>query len=453
MTTPAPDTTANTTSSTPRHVTRTGLPPGSRLPALVQTAWLLSRPASFFATMRRRFGDVFTVHSLNERVVVGTTAAHARQVFGADPSTFKAFAVDALGPVLGEGSVLALDGEPHRRARKLLQPPFHGPRMRAYSRAMRDAAVAHVGALRPGDEIKVHELTTKISLEVISRTVFGVDADAIGSTHEVLREVGETLSPMFLFSKATHTDLLPAWRRNRAARARFDRMVDDIIARRRAAPADDIVSMFLATTWDDGSPLTERQVADHLLTLLFAGHETTAISLAWAVHDVFRRPAVLTRLRDEIATLGPEPDPDALAKLPFLSAVCDESLRLRPIVSDVVRKLVAPLEVGGYTVPAGMGVSVAIESIHTDPTLYPEPEAFKPERFLEKKPGPFEFLPFGGGHRRCIGAAFSDHEARIVLGTLVAQLDLTITTEDERVRRNITMGPRRGVPARVVAKR
>jgi cytochrome P450 len=327
--------------------------------------------------------------------------------------------------------------------------------MRAYGRTMQQVAEDHIASLRPGDELRAHEVTTRISLDVILRTVFGVDGGALDEGRRLLRGVLEGFSPLLAFTDLVHHPLFPPWRRLRRAQAAYDALVERLVRERRASKehGEDILGMLLDATWEDGAPLTTREIRDQLLTLLVAGHETTAISLAWATHDLYSQPAVLARLRAELEPLGPSPEPEALARLPYLSGVCDESLRLRPIVSDVLRTLVEPFEFGGYLLPAGASVSVAIEQIHADPAIYPDPSSFRPERFLDKKPGPFEFLPFGGGHRRCIGAAFSDYEARIVLGTLASRLDLQPLGTDQRVRRNITMGPKRGVPVRVLRRR
>ncbi|MCU0659230.1 MAG: cytochrome P450 [Polyangiaceae bacterium] len=436
-------------------VVREGLPPGPGWPRLALTGWYVKDPWGCIRSARGRYGDLFTLRVMNGDVVVGCTPAHARQVFSADPGNFRAFAVDALGPVLGEGALLVSSGETHRRQRKLLQPPFHGSRMRAYGRAMREVALEHGRALRAGKDARVHRTTTAISLDVILRTVFGVEAGAMAEGRQLLIDVLEGFSPMVVFSRKFQHPLFPPWRRLERALGVLDARIEEEVRQRRGRGehGEDILGMLLDARWEGGEPMTAKEIRDQLLTLLVAGHETTAIALAWAIHEVYRRPWVLKRLREEIEGLGGDPEPEALARLPYLSAVCDETLRLRAVVPDVVRQLTQPFEYGGWRLPAGACVSVEIEAIHRDPGLYPEPDAFQPERFLERKPGPFEFLPFGGGHRRCLGAAFSDFEARVVLGTLVTRLDLRPLLEEVPARRNVTMGPRHGVPVEVLAVR
>jgi cytochrome P450 len=193
--------------------------------------------------------------------------------------------------------------------------------------------------------------------------------------------------------------------------------------------------------------MTDTEVKDELRTLLVAGHETTATGLAWALYHLHRAPEALRRLEEELAPLGPEPEPEALARLPWLAAVCDEALRLHPVVHLVARRLRGPFTLRGYALPPGMGVMVSIVSIHADPAVYPEPERFRPERFLERRFSPFEYLPFGGGARRCIGAAFALYEMKVVLGTLLAAHCFALASERpvRPVRRNVTMAPDRDV--------
>jgi cytochrome P450 len=264
------------------------------------------------------------------------------------------------------------------------------------------------------------------------------------------------LSPLLFYSRLTHQPWFPPYRRFARLRARFrawlSRRIDE--ARTRGDQGDDILALLLSARYDDGSAMSEDDLAAQLVTLLFAGHETTAIALAWAVHWLWRHPEALARVRDEVASIGADADPEAAARLPFLGAVCDETLRLHPIVTENLRLLRQPLTIGEYTLPEGIGVGVAIAPIHEDPTIYPDPHAFRPERFLERKFTPFEYLPFGGGHRRCIGSAFALYEMRLALAELVSGWELAIVRPDERpVRRSVTLGPADGVPVKVVARR
>ncbi|MFN7698174.1 MAG: cytochrome P450 [Deltaproteobacteria bacterium] len=418
--------------------------------ALVQTYRLATDPYRYYPAMRARYGPEFVVPALNGPVLVVTTPDGVKDVFTAPPETFLPFGTEAVGPVLGAFSVLSLAGEPHKKGRKLLAPPFHGARMRAYGHAMREVAQSEVARLGLHEPTTAHELTRQISMGVILRTVFGAEGETTAHVRTQLEAILGGFSPAYLFTKALQRRLFPAWRRFLDAREALADYVRRGAAERRAEGArdrEDILTMLALAEHDDGTLLSDAELTDHLLTLLVAGHETTAIALAWSLYWLARTPDALTTLRAELAEHAAA-EPEAIARLPFLSAVCDESLRLNTIVPDPVRLLAQPLTVRGHVVPAGMGVCIASDVIHQDAAIYPEPERFRPERFLETKPSPFSFLPFGGGHRRCIGAAFSDFEARIALAEIVRTRDFHLVHSDPEpaVRRNVTMGPARGVP-------
>ncbi len=378
----------------------------------------------------------------------------AQPILAAPPETYGPWAVGTIGEVIGERSLLATEGEVHKADRKLLTPPFRGARMRAYGEQMQAIAIRRFDEVATaGHEFKMLDVTTDITTDVILRAVFGVeDGPDFDEGRQLLFEL-VNISPMLLFTKRTHTSLFPGYRNFIDTRERFNawlsRRIDE--ARDRGDEGVDILAMMLAARYDDGTALTEEDLRAHLVTLLFAGHETTAISLAWAVHWLWRNPDLLDELRAEITDAGPDAPPEDIAKLPLLCAVCDETLRLHPIVTENLRLLRKPLKVGDYTVPEGIGVGVAIAIIHEDPDLYPEPQAFRPHRFLDRKFNAFEFLPFGGGHRRCIGASFAHYEMRLAIATLVTSgIDLELLEPDEQPRRrSVTMGPARGVPVRV----
>jgi cytochrome P450 len=438
---------------------RHALPPGPRF-GLLATLRYVRTPKRYVASLNRRFGDTFTIHGANGTVVMTTSPANARTIFSTDTDSFDVFGALPTASILGPGSLLATAGETHKRNRKLLTPPFQGQRMRAYGEIMRDAARARTAHLRPGDRFRAHDVTARIAMDVILRAVFGVSSGAAAdAASEVLHGLLDAIDPLLFFFGGLHSRLYPPYRRYRAARARYDAFVRERIAeRRRAGAGDDILGSMIDARYDDGSSMSDEVIRDQLLTLLLAGHETTAIALAWALRELALHPDVRERARRELSTLSASPrdaEPEAIAKLPFLSAIADETMRLHTIVTDVIRLLRKPLRLGAWEIPPGVAVSVASVAIHADPSLYPEPDAFRPERFLGKKPSPFELLPFGGGHRRCIGAAFSDYEMRVVLATLLTELDLELESarEEPAVRRNITVGPARGVPMRVVGRR
>jgi cytochrome P450 len=257
-------------------------------------------------------------------------------------------------------------------------------------------------------------------------------------------------SPAVLFSKHVRTPLFPPWRRFVAARDDFYALARDALAARRAGKAsgDDILGMLIDARFDDGAAMSDEEIHAHLLTLLIAGHETTAIALAWGAYFLAREPEILAKLRVELRGVSAT---DAIARLPFLGAVCDETLRVRPVVPDVVRPVREATSIGEWKVPAGDAIIIALQAILSDPAVFPDPERFRPERFLERKFSPAEFPPFGGGHRRCLGATFAEMELRVVLATLAAGWDIELVDGDPEpsVRRNVTMAPGRGVRVRL----
>ncbi len=426
---------------------------GPRRPGLLQITEYTFRPETFVARNVARYGRRFRVKASMGELVFTVSPDDAKRVFAADPDAFGTLGTVSLGGILGHRSVLVTDGPVHRRQRKLLTPPMHGARLRAFGAAMKAIAEEHVEKLRVGDRLLAHDLTTEFTLDVILRTVFGIEsATEASELREVLLGMLHGFSPLTVFWPFLQSRAFPPHRRYMATRARFERAVTELIARRRlrTEARSDVLSLLLEARYDDGAPMDDEEIRDQLLTILIAGHETTAITLAWALDFVLRRPELADRLRTEIAGVS---DPDAITKLPLLAATLDETMRIAPVVTDVARITKVPFELApGLVVPVDRAIAVAIEGIHRDPTLYPEPAHFRPERFLERRFAPTEFLPFGGGSRRCLGAAFSEHEGRIFLATLLAsrQLRTLSPLPSSRVRRNITMGPADGVPLEVV---
>ncbi len=424
----------------------TSLPPGPIGPRAYHTLRFMVRPREFLDDMRR-FGDVFRVRAFNLTGVGVMSAEIAKEIFAKDPDgAYDAFS-GPLRNVFGQRSLFSTAGATHRAQRRLLNPRFHGQRMRAFAQSMQDVARARFAKLRPGERVRMSDLATAISLDVILETVFGSGGVDRAHARRLLASLIEGFSPIVVFAKQLQTPLFPPWRRYVERRRAFDAFVRETIAARRAGdPGEDILGLLLSARYEDGSALSEDEIRDHLFTLLAAGHETTAIAIAWGTYFLLRERGVREKLRAELDSVGTSVD--ALAKAPYLGAFCDETLRARPIVYDVVRPLLQPMQVGPWTVPAGEAVVVFIGGILSDPKTFPEPDAFRPERFLEKNVPAAAFLPFGGGHRRCLGAAFAEQEMRIVLGTLARELDLELESDEpERVvRRNVTMGPARGVP-------
>jgi cytochrome P450 len=402
--------------------------------------------------LHRRHGDMFTVQIANEGTWVFLAHPDAvKQVFTGDPRLLHAGEANRiLLPLLGHNSVLLLDDDAHMRQRKLMLPPFHGERMRRYQEIMAEAACEEIERWPLGEPYAVRDATQRITLDVIMRTVFGVqDEERRARLMAILGHVLEwggdpKRMAMLAVLGPRHA---ASSRMFQHVREPADELIYQEIRERRHAPdlgeRDDVLSMLLGARHDDGSPMSDEELRDELMTLLVAGHETTASSLAWAVERLVRHPEALARLREEAQAGGSE----------YADAVCKETLRLRPILSLVVRRLKEPMEIGGRLLPAGVTVAPCIYLVHRRPDIYPDPLAFRPERFLEAAAGTYSWFPFGGGVRRCLGASFALLEMRIVLQELVKRLDLKAADpQPERfVRRAITNAPRRG--GEVVAER
>jgi cytochrome P450 len=423
---------------------RTALPPSPRMPRPVQTA-IWSRQAQWMLVQcRRRLGPMFRLKIAYEGTwVVLSDPELVKQVFTGDPKVFHAGeGNDILRPLLGENSLLVLDEAPHMSQRKLLLPPFHGRRMAGYEETMRTIAAREIDSWPSGEPYQLRPRMQAMTLEIIIETVFGVHG---GARLDELRAALRSFLDLLTDPKA----LLPVLtvgpdriRRIPSFRRRIDRVAELIvkeIGERRVAPdleeRDDILSLMVGARHEDGSPMSDAEIHDELLTLLVAGHETTATALAWAVERLIRHPDKLERLRAEV-----EAGDDA-----YLTATIQETLRLRPVIVLVLRKLTEAIELGGYELPAGLTVAPSIHLIHRDPTIYPEPERFRPERFLETPPGTYTWIPFGGGVRRCLGAAFAQQEMAIVLRELVARRTIRPAdpASERNFRRAITETPRR----------
>jgi cytochrome P450 len=406
----------------------------------------------------RRYGDTFTLTfgPSGRKLVMLSDPAAVKAVFTAPPEVAPSAAGGSpIAPVMGPSSVITLTGPEHMRQRKLLLPPFHGERMREYEDVIVQATRRSMAEWPLGEPMKLSQRTRAITLEVILRAVFGVEAERMGALREA---IGGLLTPA-----QTPMLLLAAIRRPVEARptGAFGRALDHLdeviyaeIARRRAqqdlGERADILSLLLLARDEDGQAMTDQELRDELVTLLLAGHETTATAVAWAVERLVRHPAKLARLVAEI---------DAGEADEYMQAVISETLRVRPVVPMVVRVLQEPLEVGGRELPAGARVVPSIYLTNRNPGVYEAPTEFRPERFLDKAPETFSWIPFGGGIRRCIGASFATLEMKLILQTVLGELAPSVPTRGGRLwrkgewnqRRAITLVPAAG--ARVVWRR
>jgi len=430
------------------------LPPEPRNSPLVQTLRWTIRPLAFMDECRREIGNSFSLRFLGfERPMVLIS----------DPAAIKALYMEqanglppgrniVLEPILGSQSLLLQEGAEHLARRRLMLPAFHGERMRSYEAVLDEIVAAEIDSWPLHSEFPIHTRMQAITLEVILRAVFGV---AEGTRLDVLRGLlgnllaatGSTRVQLrALFARRTGADPLAEVR---ARLAQVDEALFAEIAEHRLRPdleeRTDILSMLMTASFEDGSAMDDKELRDQLMTLLLAGHETTATALAWTFDLLLRHPAALGRLRTSLEA-GEEA---------YLKATIAESLRLRPVVPLAGRRLAEDLVTDDLELPAGTDVTAAIWLTHTNPNLYPEPLAFRPERFLEAAPDTYAWIPYGGGIRRCLGAAFAEFEMRIVLREVITRCDLRkVDPRPEKTgRRNITFSPRAGTPVVVESRR
>jgi cytochrome P450 len=423
------------------------------MPAALQLVGFWARPLAFLERCRERYGPRFTIRlPMTPPFVMVTDPDEVKAVFTAPPDVLRPGAgAQVLEPIVGRNSVLLLDEAAHMEQRKLMLPAFHGERMERLTGLMEEVTAEEVAAIPRGVPLALHPHTQDLTLKIILRAVFGLDP---GPRFDALRE---RLQAMLEFGDQP-ISLLPPKPDSLAARIaervgpfavfvrtqeEVDELIHALVAERRGSEEDrdDVLAMLLEATHEDGSPMSEEEIRDELMTLLVAGHETTATTLAWAFERLVREPAVLARL---VAAV--EADDDA-----YLTATIQETLRDRPVLPNVAPRFVAKeITVGDWTYEPGCALVANGYLIHHDPEIYPDPHAFRPERFLDEGPGTYTWIPFGGGRRRCLGASFAMLEMKVVIKALLSSSELRATDEgvEAAQRRNITVRPVRG--ARVV---
>ncbi|MBD2456416.1 cytochrome P450 [Nostoc sp. FACHB-87] len=436
------------------------LPDGPRIPYWRRMIKFIFRPIDYVEDFAKVYGDNFTVWGNGENQLVYFSHPQAlEQIFTTDASYFEAGRGNQiLRFLLGDHSLILLDGDRHQRQRQLLTPPFHGERMRAYGQTMREITqeVSHEWVI--GKPFNIRTSMQEITLRVILRVVFGVDEGPmfqqlrplLTSTLDIMSSPLMSSAFFFRFLQQDWGAWSP-WGKIVRQLQQIDQLIYALIQERRAETGQnrqDILSLLIAARYDDGQPMSDVELRDELMTMLVAGHETTASALTWAFYWLDRLPEVREKLLQELSTLGANPEPSDIAKLPYLTAVCQETLRIYPIViTAFFRVLKYPIEIMGYKLPAGTRVLPSIYLAHHRPEVYPQPNQFKPERFLERQFSPYEYLPFGGGNRRCIGLAFAQYEMKIALATILSQFQVSLLNKRpvRPVRRGLTLASPAGM--------
>ena len=428
-----------------------GLPPGPPYPALVQAVGFWKRPLAFFERCRRRYGKRFTIRlPAMPPFVILTDPDEVKEIYTAPPAVLHpGEGARVLEPLVGSHSVLLLDEDAHMTQRKLMLPAFHGEKMERLSDLIADVAEREVASWPREEPIELQPRMQRLTLEIILRAVFGLDPG------ERLDAVRQRLSAMLAFGDRPISMLPPPdpgsafgklverwrpWAEFLRAEQETNELLFELIEERRgeATERDDVLSMLLEARHVDGSPMTAQEVRDELMTLLVAGHETTASTLSWAFERLSRSPAVLDRLTEEVA--GANGDA-------YLTATIQETLRRRPVLPNTAPRMIKqPIEVGGWSYAPGACLVANAYLVHHDPEIYPDPYNFRPERFLDDPPGTYTWIPFGGGRRRCLGASFALLEMKIVIRSVISGFGIEPATDPHEVarRRNITIRPSHG---------
>ncbi len=428
------------------------LPPRLRMPRALQAARMNYRQASFMFRARREIGEVFGMFGpIGEDVVVTTHPDHVRSLFTADPELAPSLTGESpLRPIVGPNSVLTLLGADHMRQRKLLLPSFHGEAVERYTQMIAEAAEREIDRWPLNEPFALGPAMQAITLDVIMSGIFGVAGVPPHGTPE--RELREAIRDAVRISAtplAQLLELLNIGRREPSRLARgfvesLDRPVYAAIAARRregdSESRNDVFSLLLRARYEDGSPMTDQELRDELLTLVLAGHDTTANSLSWAFERLLRNPAAYDRLREEVRADGGEGGAE------YIEATIHETMRSRPVIPLIGRRAIVPWQLGEWSLPAGTPVLISILLLHHREDLYPDPFAFRPERFLGVKPGTYTWIPFGGGIRRCLGATLAMAEQRVVLRAIMRRTEMgAVEPANEPPRhRNVTMVPAHG---------
>jgi len=427
--------------------TPTRLPPGPRLRFWQPLAYAHS-PYRFFRWARARYGDPFTVRT-NAVTVMTSHPEGVRQILTAPAEAYNFALSNSQRRVVGSQGLSGLDGEAHRQVRKLTSSCFHGENLRGLGGMIHASAAEALAGWSDGESWEALEAMRRISLDVILKTVFGVERrERLGPFQEAVLEFAAAFgNPAYLFGAllGIERDGWPPNRRLDAARQRLAGLLLENIAERHATGTGraDILSRLMEARFDDGGGIGDTALIDNLVANLVAGHETIATTLAWAFAWLGRHPEAAGRLQQEIDSLGRDDDIAAILALPYLDAVVKECLRLYPTMPELSRTLAQPMDLRGHALPAGVNVAACTAALHMDPDIYPDPERFYPERFLQRTVGGFEFIPFGGGERICVGNQFATHEIKIVLAALLARgrFELLEKGPPRAARRGFLMGP------------
>ncbi|OUL20291.1 cytochrome P450 [Nostoc sp. T09] len=446
------------------------LPNPVQTPSLMQKLQWVADPIGYMESAVQQYPDIFTarVVGFGDTLVFVNHPQAIQEILTNDRKKYAALGEDnkVLQPLVGDYSILMLDGDRHRRRRQLVMPSFHGERMRVYGQQICNLTAKVFNQIPTNQPFAARSITQEISLQVILETVFGVyEGERFQKLKQQLSLMADLFrSPFtssFLFFPLLQKDLGPwsPWGKFVRDREEIDKLLYAEIAERREKPDAnriDILSLLISSRDEAGEPMSDQELRDELITLLLAGYETTATAMAWGLYWTHQHPEVLAKLLQELDNIGNSPDALSIFRLPYLSAVCNETLRVRPVTMLTFPRVVQePVELLGHRLEPGTVVVGCMYLLHQREDLYPQPKQFKPERFLERQFSPYEFMPFGGGARRCLGEALAVFEMKLVLGTILSRYQLALADDRPEVprRRGVILAPARGVKMVITGRR
>ncbi|MEH2193036.1 MAG: cytochrome P450 [Nostoc sp.] len=446
------------------------LPNGPQIPVVLQMLRWIANPMSFMEACAKTYGETFSIR-LNKNsspLVIVSNPQAIQQILTTDTKELEAPGElnRTFEFLLGKNSVITISGAEHQRQRQLLMPPFHGERMRNYSEVITDVTQNVISQYQIGKPFNIRSATQAITMRVIMQAVFGLHEGTRAEKlqqflGELLEKASSRLIVALLYFPALQRDFGPInfWGKQMRRQQETDELIYEEIRERREKPDSsrtDILSLLMAAKDEADQPMTDQELRDELMTLLAAGHETTATALAWAFYWIHKVPSVRQKLLQELDSLGDNPDSSAVFKLPYLNAVCSETLRITPVgILTFPRVVRTPISLGGYELEPGTVVLGSIYLTHHREDIYPEPKQFKPERFLERQFSPYEYLPFGGGARRCIGLAFAQLEMKLALANILSSVELELVDNGEirPKRRGLVTGPDRPIQMIIKSQR
>ncbi len=446
------------------------LPNTLNTPSFLQKLEWVTNPVGYMEKAAQQYPDMFTAEivGFGDTLVVVNNPQAIQEILTNDRKKFVAVGEEnkILQPLIGDDSVMMLEGSRHKRRRQILMPPFHGERLQAYGEIICNITEKVCRQLPQGKPFLARKAVLDISLQVILQVVFGLyEGERYQQIKGLLASIGEMfnspLNASLLYFPFLQKDLgsWSLWGKFVRLRDSIDELLYTVIAERREQPDSnrvDILSLMMSDQDEEGDSMTDRELRDEMMTMLLAGHETTASAMAWGLYWIHHLPEVREKLLQELDTLGDSPDPTSIVRLPYLTAVCNETLRIYPVViMTFSREVQEPVELLGHSLEPGTLLAGCIYLLHQREDLYPQPKQFRPERFLERQFSPFEFMPFGAGVRRCIGQALAPFEMKLVLATILSRYQLALADKrpEKPQRQNVTLAPASGVKMVVTGKR